>query len=104
MKTLFEKFTGKRFFFVALGVVGYFCLLCLNVFFIKSDFVLIEVFQEVCTLPLLFLQLVLLVLSIVHCIRDKYRIRTYSFWSFLVLVISNAYFLGTVYIVKQQME
>ena len=40
MKILFEKFTGKRFFFVTLGVVGYFCLLCLNVFFIKSDFVL----------------------------------------------------------------
>jgi len=95
VKRMFEKFAGKRFFFVSLGVVGYFCLLCLNVFVIKSDFVLIGVFREIFTLPLLLLQFVLLVLSIMHCIKDKYRIKTFSFWSFLILLASNAFCIGS---------
>ena len=98
----FEKFTGKLFFFVSLGVVGYFCLLFLNFYFIKANFILIGVFQELMTFPLLFLyQPMLLVLSILHCIKDKFRIKTYSFWSFLILLISNAYFLVGNFIVAK---
>ena len=95
MKNLLEKFTGKRLFFVSLVVVGYFCLLCLNAYFFKSNFVLIGVFQELLTLPLLLFQLALLFFSIMHCIKDKFRIITYSFWTFLILLISNSFFLGS---------
>ena len=92
MKKLFE---GKTLFFVSLGVVGYFCLVCLNTYIVKSDFVLIGVFQEMLTLPLLLFQLVLLVLSVINCIKDKFRIKTYSFYSFIILLVSNSYFLGS---------
>ena len=90
--------TSKRLLFVSLAVVGYFCLLSLNAYIIKSDFVLIGVFQELLTLPLLLLQLVLLVLSVMHCIKDKFRIKTYSLWTFLVLLISNSIFIGSIII------
>ena len=98
MKNLLEKFTSEKLFFVSLAVVGYFCLLCLNAYVIKSSFVLIGVFQELLTLPLLLFQLVLLVLSIMHCINDKFRIKTYSLWTFLILLISNSIFLGSIII------
>lgn len=91
-----EKFIGKKFFFVSLGVVGYICLLYLNEYVIKSNFVLIGVFREMLTIPLLFfVQPVLLILSIIYCIRDKFRIISYSFWSFFILLISNLFILGT---------
>ena len=92
---MFNKFSGKRFFCVSLGVVGYFCFLLLNTYVIKSDFCLIGVLQELLTLPLLIFQLALLVLSVIHCIKDKYRIRTYSFWSFIMLLVSNAFCIGS---------
>lgn len=91
MKIIFEKFGGKKFLFVSLGVVGYFCVLCLNAYIIKSDFIFIGIFQELLTLPLVLFQLVLLVLSILHCIKDKFRIKTYSFWSFFILLASNLF-------------
>lgn len=93
MKIILEKFAGKNFFFVSLGVVVYFCMLCLNAYVIKSDFIYIGIFQELLTLPLILFQLVLLVLSILHCIKDKFRIKTYSFWSFFILLISNSFVL-----------
>ena len=98
MKTLIDLFAGKFLFYLSLGVVGYFCLVCLDTYVIKSDFVLIGVFREMLTLPLLLFQLVLLVFSIINCIKEKFRIKTYSFWSFLVLLVSNSIFLGSLII------
>lgn len=95
MKKIFEKFTGKIFFFVSLCVVGYFCLLCLNTYIVKSDFVLIGIFQELLTLPLILFQLMLLVLSAFHCMKDKFRVKTYSFWSFLVLLAGNLFVINS---------
>ena len=62
---------SKIFFYLSLCVVGYFCLLLLNAYVIKSDFVLIGVFQEMLTIPLLFFQLVLLALTVIRCFREN---------------------------------
>ena len=92
MKNLVDWFTPKIFFWVSLGVVGYFCLLFLNAYVVKSDFVLIGIFQEMWTLPLMFLiQPGLLVFSIIHCIKEKFRISLWSFFAFLILLISNLF-------------
>jgi hypothetical protein len=96
VKTLLEKFSTKRLFFVSLGVAGCFCLLCLNAYIVKSDFVLIGVFQELLTLPLMLIQLALFVLSIMYCMNDKFRIKSYSLWTFLILLVSNSLFLGSI--------
>lgn len=95
MKTILEKFTGKKFFFVSLVVVGYFCVLCLNAYIIKSDFIFIGIFQEALTLPLMLFQLILLILSILHCIKDKFRVKTYSFWSFFILLTSSLFIINS---------
>ena len=98
MKTVYEKFPAKILFFVSLGVVGYFCLLCLNANMIKSDFVLIGVFQELLTLPLLLVQLILFILSIIYCINNKFRFKSYSLWAFFILLVGNSIFLGSLII------
>ncbi len=95
MKDLLKRFAGKRFFFLSLGVVGYFCLLYLNAYVIKSDFVLIEFFQEILTLPLICVQFVLFIFSIIYCIRDRFRIKTYSFWMFFILLVNNSFVIGS---------
>ena len=95
MKMMSEKLVGKGFFLMSLSVVGYFCLLYLNAYVIKADFVLIGFFQEILTFPFLILvQPTLLVLSFVSFVENKFRIKTYSFWSFLILLVSNVFFLG----------
>jgi hypothetical protein len=104
MVTLFNKSASKGFFFVSLGVVGYFCFLWLNAYVIHLDFYkdvsILGFFGEILTLPLLLFQLVLLVLSIIYCIKDKFRLKTYSFLSFLILLVSNVYFLGNLLVSK----
>lgn len=95
MKIILEKFAGKRFFFVSLGVVGYFCVLCLNAYVVKSDFIFIGIFQEMLTLPLVLLQSVLLVFSVLRCMKDKFRVKTYSFWSFILLSASNLFVINS---------
>ena len=96
---MIEKFKSKRFFFVTLGVVGYFCLLLL-VSNIKIDNVfitqIIRFVGEITLLPLMFLVIpALLILSIIYCIKDKFRIKNYSFWSFLILLISNVFWIAS---------
>ena len=99
MGSLFEKLTAKKLLYISLIVVGYFVLLYLNTYVVKSDFVLIGVFQELLTIPLLFIvQPGLLVLSIFHCIRDRFRINTCSFWAFIILLINNIYTIGSIII------
>ena len=97
MKILLEKFTSKKLFFVSLGVIGYFCLLFLNAYVVKSDLILIGVFQELLTLPLMMFQLTLLVFSVLHWIKDRFRIKTYSFVSLLILLASNFFILASFY-------
>lgn len=92
MRTLHEKISAKTLFFASFGVVAYFCLLYLNANIIRSDLVLIGAFQEMFTLPLLLIQLALFVLSIMYSINDKFRIKSYSLWAFLILLVSNSFF------------
>ena len=101
MKSLLEFFSGRRLFFMALGVVAYFVFLILNWYVLHLSSTLLRFFGEILTLPLLFLvQPTLLIFSIFHCIKDRFRIKTYSFWSFFILLISNLFVLGTYIIAK----
>ena len=99
------KFTGKTFFFVSLGVVGYFCFFILNWFICQfyNDIAILRIIigfiQELTMLPMLFLiQPGLLVFSIIHCIRERFRLRSWAFWSFLILLISNLFCLGSFFL------
>jgi len=100
MATIYHKTAGKVFFFISLGVVTYFCFLLLNSYVLHLKFTAIGVFQELLTLPLLLFQLVLLVFSVINCINEKFRIKSYHFWSFLILISSNSYLLATLIIAR----
>ena len=65
----------------------YFTLLFLNSYIIKSDFVLIWVFQELLTLPFLGLVIFLYVISIKSNLKYKFSPKTYAFWSMIILNI-----------------
>ena len=85
---------------MSLAVVLYFCFLMLDYFFIhiENKFIVffIRFFGEMITFPLLFLvQPAFLFLSIIYCIKEKFRIKSWSFWSFLILLISNLFCIGT---------
>lgn len=87
----------KKLFWISIAVVGYFCLLYLNACFIKSDLVFIGWFQELLTIPIILFQFILLLISILYCIKDKFRVNGYSFWSFLILSINNVFVICTLF-------
>ncbi|HTO16343.1 MAG TPA: hypothetical protein VLZ83_11260 [Edaphocola sp.] len=95
---MYEKISNKNLFYFSLGIAGYFLLLFVNAYIIKSDFILIGVFQELLTIPMLIIQLFLLFISIKHCIKDEFRIKEYSFWAFSILLVSNLSTLGSLII------
>lgn len=76
----------KKLFWISFAIVGYFCLLYLNAHFAKSDLVLIGWVQELLTIPF-----ILLIIAIMYCIKDTFRINRYSFWSFSILLINNLF-------------
>ena len=96
METLYGR---KRFFFVSLVIVGIVCFVILDWYVIHSDFFRIRIVRtigEMMILPLVFIvQPTLLIFSIVYCIKDRFRITTFSFWSFFILLFSNLYCLGS---------
>lgn len=91
MDMITKIISEKKLFWISFAVVGYFCLLYLNTYFIKSDLVFIGWVQELLTIPFILFQFILLIISILYCIKDKFRVNRYSFWSFFILSINNLF-------------
>ena len=97
MNKLIEKSAGKGFFFVSLGVVGYVCFFILDYWYIYQyyeDITIIKFIvgfiREISIMPMLFIiQPGLFVFSIVRCIKEKFQLKSYSFYSFFILFIGN---------------
>jgi len=97
MKNQLEKSTGKGFFFVSIGVVGYVCFFILDYWYIYQyyeDITIIKFIvgfiREISIMPMLFIiQPGLFVFSIVRCIKEKFQLKSYSFYSFFILFIGN---------------
>lgn len=63
--------TNKNILIAAIMVALYFAILFSNTYIFKSDAVLIGVFQEVLTIPMLILQFVVLFLAVKKMIESK---------------------------------
>ncbi len=63
--------TNKKVLIAAIIITIYFTFLFLNTYIFKSKVVLIGVFQELLTLPMLFLQFVVLFLAIKKLVKNK---------------------------------
>ena len=93
------QINDKTLFYTSILISCYFILLLLNAYVIKSENVVVGFLQELFTIALLILQLVLLFVSIKHwAVKDNFLMRKYSFWTFLILFISNAWTLSTLFI------
>ncbi len=86
---------NKRLFILSLIALGYFTLLFLNGYVIKSDFIIIGVIQEITTIPMLLFVLFLFYFSIKFCSENKFSLRKSSFWSFAILTCLVTIIIGS---------
>lgn len=82
-------FNDKSLFWVSAAVVSYFGFIYLNHYYFHIDLVLLGVFQELLLFPLMALQLVLLFFSLKNLIAAKFSLKTYSFPTVCILLISS---------------
>ena len=88
---MFYKITNKNLLLATLISGLYFIFIYLNAAVFKFNFVLIGVFQELLTIPLLLLQLLLLFVAIKFSVRDGFSLKKNSLYSLLILLLSNRY-------------
>ncbi len=79
----------KQLFYLSLIIIVYFVILITNAYIIKCENTLVRVIQEYLTLPILLSQLVILGVSIKFVMEDKFKVKTYSFWTFVLMFISS---------------
>lgn len=91
MDKIIKIISEKTLFWISVAIALFFCLLCLNAYCVKSDFILIGWLQELLTIPCILLQFLFLILSIFYSIKDKFSVNRYSFWSFIILLITNLF-------------
>lgn len=78
---------GKSCLILSLIIFLYFAFLIL-IYDLKYDAVIIGVFREILTIPFMVLLVVLLVLSTIAFIKEKFIIRSYSFYSLIILLFT----------------
>ena len=79
---------NKTIFFVSVAIVLYLLFLYLNAHVLKLNYVLIGVLQELLTIPVVFLQAALLILTIIKITRNGLLKEPYLYGSFSLLSIS----------------
>jgi len=80
---------NKTLFQLSLVVFLYFSVLFLNGYVFKWESTLFGVFQELLTILMLVLQLVLLVMAFKRCLKDRFSTKSLSLWSFSLLMVSS---------------
>lgn len=100
MDMITKLISERKLFWVSLVIVGFFCMLYLNAYCIKSDSIIIGWFQELLTIPFMLFQFVLLVISILYCVKDKFRVNGYSFWGFFILLLNNLFVVYSLFLDK----
>tara|TARA_B100001063_G_C16685260_1_gene513974 strand:- start:482 stop:775 length:294 start_codon:yes stop_codon:yes gene_type:complete len=94
------KLNGRLLFYLSIFISGYFLLLLLNEILLKLDYILIGFIVESFSISLLLLQFILLFVSFIYWKKDNFSIKNYSFWAFLILILSNAWTLGGLFIIR----
>lgn len=80
---------GKLIFIISLIITVYFLSLFLNAYVIEFENGLFRFIGELITIPILIGQLFVLVISIKYTIEDKFSLKTYSFWAFILSGITS---------------
>ena len=69
---------------MSISIAAYFILLVANVHWLNIQAVWIGVVQEMLTLPLLAVQLVIAIVSFVQLVKNRFQVKSYAFCAFLV--------------------
>jgi cytochrome c oxidase subunit IV len=77
----------KALLILSLFVFLYFAFLIL-IYELKYDAVIIGVFREMLTIPFMVLLVILLVLSTITFIKEKFKIKSYTFYSLIILLFT----------------
>ena len=83
-----NKLNQKIIFHITIAIVGYFIFLFLNWHVFHLRYILLDFIQEIVTIPLFILQVPLFLFSATLWGMDRFKIRSYSFWSSIILLIS----------------
>lgn len=86
---------NKTLFILSLTIFIYFLALFLNAYVIKFENILLGMFQETLTIPMLIFQVVLLVIAFKRSVKDKFVIKNLAFWSFALMFVSTFVTLGS---------
>ena len=86
---------SKILFYITLFSSLFFLLVALNHYFIKSSFVLVGVVTELFTLPLMFIQFLILGYSLVLWMKTRLSLKHYPFWAVIVSFCNSIVILGT---------
>ncbi len=90
---MLKKISDKNVFYISLVVVIYFIFLYVNSYIVKAEYVLIGVLQESLTIPMLIIQFILLIIVINRCISNKFDVKTYTFFAFIMLIVNSLFVL-----------
>lgn len=70
--------------YLSISIAAYFILLVANVYWLNIQAVWVGVVQEMLTLPLFAVQLVIAILSFVQLVKNRFQVKSYAFCTFLV--------------------
>lgn len=85
----------KIVFYLTISTACFLFLVYLNYSFLKSDFVLIGVFQELLTIPSIITQPIALILAIRGWYLAKFDVKTYSFVTIIISTVSTSLVFGS---------
>ena len=80
---------GQTFFVTSLIVSAYFIFLALDGYFFKIDSIILGEIREMITLPLLFFQHIIALLSLIFWIRHKRPFPSYIFFAFILSLCNS---------------
>ena len=97
-----KKIGQKTVFFVTIVLVGYFIFMYLEVYVgyklgIDKFDIVKEMMNRPIPIPVLIFESILFLISIIQCIVDRFKIKTYSFWTFIILLISMVFTWETIW-------
>lgn len=90
-----KNLSTKRLFYLSIFIAGYFGFLYLNYHIFKIHYIIIGFIMEMITIPLGLAQVVLLVIAFQYWRREKFSIKRYSFWAFLILFLNSFWTIGS---------
>ncbi|SKB71095.1 hypothetical protein SAMN05660776_2632 [Salegentibacter holothuriorum] len=97
---MIKGLSSKRLFYISLFIVGYFGFLYLNYHLFKLNYILLGVVMEMITIPLALAQFILLIISFRYWRKEHFRIKNYSFWAFLILLLNCTWTLSSYIMAK----